>query len=160
MKNIVAIIVSIVIGLAGFMSTAVAATRTHQPSLVCPKALSSKTVLPAGAHVVGNMTVKSLPMWTAGLALGKVSGIKGRDFAEEILDEWESLPNGSEQTIAQYDANHSDLMLKCTYAASRAQSSDQNSKSTIVFIPLPTQAVSCKIIKKNDRPVLASCAVP
>jgi hypothetical protein len=131
-----------------------------QPTaLACPKALSSKTVLPAGAHVIGNVAEKSLPIWTAGLALGKVSDIQGRDFAEEILDEWQTLPNGSEQTIAQYDANHSDLMLKCTYAASRAQSGDQNSNSTILFIPLPVKAIQCKITKKNDRPVLASCSV-
>lgn len=125
-------------------------------SLSCASFFSESTTLPKGAKVLGPTSAAKLPLLNAGLVFGKAVDITSPVFNEETLDEWTVRADGSEQTLAEYDQGHQDLMLRCTY---KSRTGGSDSTSTTLLVPLPDRPVSCRIVRKAERALSATCTV-
>ena len=130
---------------------------TKSTNLTCNKFISSSTALPKGSLVLGSIAATKMPLLNAGIVLGKTSDVKSSIFNEEILDEWETLKDGTEQTIANYDQGHQEIMLRCTYKSVSTHDKD-NSKTTLM-VPLPDKPVSCRFVKKSEQTLSANCSI-
>ena len=82
-----------------------------------------------------------------------------RMFTEDLIDEWEDLQDRSE-SVAEYDEDHSEKSLKCTYGKTIAESTNIAS-NVVLLISLPLKKpLSCLAVRRDVDPTLEiSCKV-
>lgn len=68
---------------------------TKSSNLTCNNFISSSIALPKGSLVLGSIAANKMPLLNAEIVLGKTSDVKSSIFNEEILDEWETLKDGT-----------------------------------------------------------------
>lgn len=129
-----------------------ASTKEEISELRCPYTLPPENALPSNWITIGKASKEKLKLRTIGIIYADSSDIKNRSFSEDMIDEWEDLKDKS-KAIAENDADHGDMMMKCVYAKSVAEDSDHNLKNVVLLIPLPIhKPVSCLLTRRNIDP--------
>lgn len=129
-----------------------ATSKGDTQSLSCPQVFSTENSIPANWITVGNIPKEKFQLRTIGIIDSDTSDIPNRNFSEEIIDEWESLKDQSQATVA-YDGSQENMMLKCVYAKSAAEDSDHNIKNMVLLIPLPVKkSVTCLAVRRDVDP--------
>ena len=137
-----------------------AAPKEKTSDLRCPLTLPAEKDMLAGWQTVGKIPAEKLPLKSIGIISPDTSDISKRIFSEEIIEEWETV-NHADQAVEEYDATHENLMLKCIYARSYSEASNDNDKNVVILIPLPPKkAFTCLLIRRPINPEFeASCKV-
>ena len=74
-----------------------------------------------------------------------------RMFTDDIVDEWVSL-DGRSEAITEYDENHLENSLKCTYGKTIAEANNET-KNVILLISLPVKKpITCLLVRRNIDP--------
>lgn len=129
-----------------------AAPKKKVAELSCPYILPEKSAFADGWMTVGNIPVDKLQIRSISIIDQDTSDISNRDFSEQVIDEWEDFPDRSE-SIADYDENHGNLMIKCVYAKSYNDVSDSNTNNVILLIPIPSnKPVVCTLVNRKISP--------
>jgi hypothetical protein len=121
----------------------------------CPTEISSKTVLPPGSKTYGKLVGLKV-LYHTGLATGQPEEAMPQGFAEEITEEWENAPDGSEQDIEEYSPNkHPELNLMCDYLPKSKYDArvgfDKAEGRVTLLIPLPDSVgLNCTLKRNPD----------
>ncbi len=118
-------------------------------SIGCPSEVGPSAGFPMGTQVFGKLPSQLYPLRGAGINLGQSADPQKRVFSEEVLDDWISTPD-STYLLANYDATHERIALKCNYAAKGSSATDNDPNSVVLLIPLPQgKPLDCTFVRKE-----------
>jgi hypothetical protein len=126
-------------------------------TLRCPAALSATTALPAGAILVGSKPQAATALRGTGLMEGTEADAKSGTNSEEIIDEWDDLPDGTSQSVVVYERNQSKMMLYCAYGFDKKKPLFMGG-STAIFLPIKAnQYTTCTFRQLRQDKRSAEC---
>lgn len=147
-----------------FCGCADATQKEKLSELTCPAVLPAEKDFPAGWVTLGQASDDKFLIREADLISGNVleekkrlNGVKDRSFSSEMIDEWTEIGDRAEANIA-YDADHTDLAMKCTYSKTQKEGFD-SSRNVVLLIQLPAEkSIDCLLVRRDVDPQYAlSC---